>query len=152
MEFLFKILSARIPFDPDLGFCYVDVQDVVQALIAAAHSGRIGERYIIANSASTSSSELFLLAREIDPTIEIPKKISKFSFWTLAAIMELTSFFTHKRPELTRSMLKVYWRKKLTLDISRTQEDLGFLPKPPYQVIKDAIHYLKQNWLKTSPA
>ncbi len=147
MEFLYKILSARVPFDPDFGFCYVDVQDVVKALIAAAHYGKIGSRYIIANSCSTNSNELFKLSREVDPTLQIPKKISKFSFWILAALTEVVSFFTHKRPELMRNMLKVYWRKKLSFDISRAQKDLDFSPKPPRQVIKAAMYYLKQDWL-----
>jgi len=142
MEVLSKILKNKIPFDPCFNFNYIDIRDAANAMITAAEKGRKGERYILAQEHSISSTELFKLAHSLYPTIKIPKKASYAQLYFAASVMELISKITRKKPLMLRSQVKQFSKTDCSYNRLKARKELGFNPRTPTEALKDAFEYI----------
>ena len=106
MEFLTKILTNQIPFDPNFNFNFVDIRDIANMMITASEKGKNGERYILAQEQPISSTEVFEFAHSLNPDTKIPSKPPYSIIYIIASIMECISKITKKKPIMLRSQVK----------------------------------------------
>jgi dihydroflavonol-4-reductase len=139
MELLYKIVRNKLIFDPRFEINYVHVRDVAAGMILAEKYGRPGERYILGNEYSLSTTEVIKIANKLYPTIRIPRKVSKNVQLLIATAMEVFSKYTGNPPLLLRSNVKHYYKKKENLNILKARNDLGYNPMKPEEAVKEAL-------------
>ena len=142
MTMLDNIIKNRLPFDPQYDINYVHVKDVAIGMILTERNGKIGERYIIGNEYSLNSTEVINIAKEVIPSIKVPKKASKSFQMLLATLMNISSKFTKKPPLLLKGNINHYYKKKENLSIQKAQSELGFNPRNPEIAVKETFEYL----------
>ena len=72
LGFLQSIRLRQLPLDPGFHFNFVDVRDVADGMIRAAQNGQAGQRYILANSQSSSLSEVLAALNAQTPGYRLP--------------------------------------------------------------------------------
>jgi nucleoside-diphosphate-sugar epimerase len=107
---------------------YVDVNDVVNSMIALMMSGISGERFII-NSDNPTYEEFFTMVassvKARKPVIKVPRI---FSYLVMPAV-QLLEIVTRGKSALTKEMIKVAW-SKITYDNSKVIKYTGISFKP----------------------
>jgi dihydroflavonol-4-reductase len=120
---LFSKIDQGMLFHTDGMTGYVDVNDVVKAMIILTESKIDSERFII-NSENISFGELFrMIARNLgvrEPVIKVPKAMKRL----LSPIVGFAEKVTGNRIQLTREMLNTAW-SKVTFDNSKIVERTG---------------------------
>jgi dihydroflavonol-4-reductase len=144
MDLLNKIISNRLPFDPQYEINYVHVKDVAMGMILAEQKGKIGERYILGNEYSVSTTDVINIAKSLYQSIRIPRKANKGFQLFLAAMMGLTSKITGNPPLLLKGNINHYYKKNENLNIQKAQVELGYKPRKPEDAIKETLEYLAQ--------
>lgn len=74
--------------------------------------------------------------------LKTPRAVPKFLLYTIAGIMELTAKLKGKAPVLTRKDIAMFAGLQQNFDISKARNELGFNPKKPEQILKEAFNYL----------
>ena len=144
MEIPNAIVKNKLPFDINFHFNYVDVRDVADGMIRAAEKGRSGERYILGNETSISTTEIIKFAQSLLPGIKKPSGRSKNFVMALAFLMELSSKITGKPPSVTRSIVKTYCGADQSCNISKARRELGYNPRGPEEILKESLIYLAE--------
>jgi len=142
MEFYYKVLNNKIPFDPNFSFNVVGVRDVAKGALLAAEKGRNGERYVLATEPSISTSKMFKIANTVEQTVKIKKIKSKGFMLFLAGMAEMISKIIGKEPLMMKNQVELYYKADLRVDISKARNELGYNPRNPEQAIKEAFEYL----------
>ncbi|MDQ0595038.1 dihydroflavonol-4-reductase [Chryseobacterium ginsenosidimutans] len=146
------ILNKEIPVDTKITLNWIDVKDVAEGCYLAAHKGRAGERYILANEKCMTITDTTMLANSLYPElkIKIPGSVPKFILFLIAGIMEFSAKIKKIPPVLTRKDIAMFSGLQQNFDISKARKELGFNPKSPEQAVKEALDYLMkhQNLLK----
>ena len=142
MDVLNAIVKNKLPIDINFHFNYVDVRDVANSMIAAAEKGRSGERYILGNEISITTTEIIKLAQSLFPGVKKPARRSKNLVMALAFLMEFSSKITGKAPNMTRSLVKTYYGADQRVSISKARRELGYNPRSPEDALKEALIYL----------
>jgi nucleoside-diphosphate-sugar epimerase len=143
MGFLQKVLDNQIPIDPNFYFNYIDIRDVVYSIRIAADKGKNGERYLLCQDSSISSSDVFQWAHTLDPKVIIPNKKPYVLMLLAANIMKLKSKFTKRQPMMLPSQVKSFYRANKLYDTSKAKRDLDFKPKSQPVVLKDVMYLMK---------
>ena len=141
MDLLYNIIHNRLPFDPQYEINYVHVQDVAAGMILAEQNGKPGERYILGNEYSMSTSDVIRIAKSLYPSVRIPRKANKEFQLFLAEIMGLTSKLTGRPPLLMKGNINHYYKKKENLNITKAQAELGYKPRKPEVAIRETLEY-----------
>ncbi|NVM64451.1 dihydroflavonol-4-reductase [Mucilaginibacter sp. SG538B] len=141
------ILKKQIPVETNITLNWIDVKDVAEGCYLAATKGRDGERYILANEKCMSIKETTKIAQELFPelNIKLPAAVPKPILLTIAWLMETGSRVTGKAPLLTTKDIKMFSGLQQNFDISKSRTELGFIPRNPVQVVKEAMEYLIKN-------
>lgn len=139
MEFYYKVMNNKLPFDPGFYFNTVDVHDVVKYMIIASKKAKSGQRYILGSEKSISSTEIFEIAHKLFPEVKIKPKRPKAFLMRVAFIMEVISKLTHKQPLLQRSLVEQFSNPNYDLDISKAKNELGYKPKPTKEVVTSLL-------------
>ena len=141
------ILNKKIPVDTRITLNWVDVKDVAEGCYLASQKGKDGSRYILANEQCMTISDTTRLARELFPELQlkIPKSVPKPILFAVAAIMELSAKISGKAPVLSRKDIRMFSGLQQNFDISKARKELGFNPKNPEQIVKDAFLYLMKH-------
>ena len=142
MEFLTKILTNQIPFDPNFNFNFVDIRDIANMMITASEKGKNGERYILAQEQPISSTEVFEFAHSLNPDTKIPSKLPYSLMYILASIMEYISKITKKRPLMLRSQVKKFSKVCFKYNTSKAKKDLKFSPRTQQEALKATFEYI----------
>ncbi|KIO75107.1 dihydrokaempferol 4-reductase [Pedobacter lusitanus] len=139
------ILNKEIPIETNIALNWVDVKDVAEGCYLAAENGRSGERYILANEKCTSIKQTTKIAQELFPelSIKLPVAVPKTVLYIAAWLMETGSRLTGKAPLLTTKDIAMFSGLQQDFDISKARTELGFNPKNPVQIVKEAMMYLK---------
>jgi nucleoside-diphosphate-sugar epimerase len=107
---LFKGIANGLIFYTDGIKAYVDVNDVVKAMILLIESNISGEKFIV-NSENLTNREFFRMVAGkmgvIKPFIKIPWLLSPVAF----LVADFIQLATRKRSPLTRDILKAAWTK-----------------------------------------
>lgn len=145
---VYQILKGQIPVDTNVTLNWIDVNDVAKGAYSAMQKGKNGERYILSNSKHTTLQDSVKIAAEVYPELNLktPKKVPKWMLYAVASMMEFVSKFTGKEPQLQRHYLDMFYGLKQDYDISKSQRELGFDPKPSKQILIEALAYLKNDW------
>lgn len=145
MGFIVKVMQNKIPIDPNFYFNYVDVRDIARCIRIAADKGKSGERYLLSQEACIGSTEVFRLARSINPEIEIPKRVPYAMMLTASYMMKLKSRLTRKQPLMSPHQIRSFYKADKRYDISKAKRDLGFNPRPQIEVLKEKMTAFKEN-------
>jgi dihydroflavonol-4-reductase len=141
------ILNKEIPVDTKITLNWIDVKDVAEGCYLAAHNGRNGERYILANEKCMTITDTTILANTLFPElkIKIPGSVPKSILFIIAGIMELTAKIQKRPPVLTRKDIAMFSGLQQNFDITKARKELGFNPKSPEQAVKEALLYLMEH-------
>ena len=114
---------------------YVDINDVVNSMIALMRSGISGERFII-NADNPTYEEFFTMVassvKARKPVIKVPRL---FSYLVLPAV-HLLEIVTRGKSALTKEMIKVAW-SKITYDNSKIIKYTGISFKPVEKSVQE---------------
>ncbi|QCE43287.1 NAD-dependent epimerase/dehydratase family protein [Psychroserpens sp. NJDZ02] len=145
---VYQILNGQIPIDTNVTLNWVDVKDVAFGTYQALLKGKNNTRYILSNPTHTTLQDSVKIAANLYPELKLktPKKVPKWVLYTVAELMEFSSKITNKEPLLQRHYLDMFYGLKQDYDISNSQQELGFNPKPSKQVLEEALNYLKNDW------
>lgn len=147
---VWQILNGDIPADTNITLNWIAVNDVAQGAFSAMQNGRNGERYILANQKHTSLQESVKIVADAFPELglKLPIKIPKFLLYVIAFFMELGSKITGKEPLLRKQYIGMFYGLNQDFDISKSQKELQFSPKPSKQALIEAVRYLSGEWQK----
>jgi nucleoside-diphosphate-sugar epimerase len=107
---LFKGIGNGLVFYTEGIKAYVDVNDVVKAMIMLMESDISGEKFIV-NSENLANREFFrMMAGKmgvVKPFIKIPRSLSPLAY----VVADIIQLLTRKKSPLTRDILKAAWTK-----------------------------------------
>jgi dihydroflavonol-4-reductase len=122
---------------------YVDVKDVVRAMILVMEKNLFNERYII-SSENISYQELFaLMAKHLDkpaPAVNVPAVMTQVA-WRVEA---LRSFLTGSKPEVTREMATTT-SQVYTFSNEKIRKALSFEFTPVEESIRQTCQLFKKD-------
>jgi dihydroflavonol-4-reductase len=131
--------TGKLPFYWQGGGPSVGIRDAAHALLLAEEKGSVGERYIVAER-WVDFRELFTLAAR-EAGIAPPKtKIPLFVLYAMAAVADLTTFFTRKDNRFSVASIRCSTLLP-NVDSSKAQRELGWRPAPIEQSVAEAVHY-----------
>jgi dihydroflavonol-4-reductase len=136
-------MNGRMPAYVDTGLNLVDVRDVAQGHLAAALSGRRGERYILGARNMTLREileELSRLGGRPAPKIRIPYAVA----WGYAAAGTALARWTGREPRAPLDAVRMA-RKKMFVRTEKAAKELGFAPGPVEEALRRAIEWFQQN-------
>lgn len=111
------------------GHCYVDVRDVVDALMACIDYGKIGERYILAGERWVTTKELGVLFQEVSG---INGKVKVLPLWVAHLVwpLQVAMMKLLKKPfPFSKSYLRTLHTHK-KINIGKATRELYYQPRP----------------------
>lgn len=130
------------PFTPPGTSCFVHVDEVVKAHIAAVEKGRNGEKYILGGenvSFKVFMDEICRLLNKKTPPVG-----SVFLFKSLGKVFHLMSVFTNKPPLITPELADELSRQDYRFSNEKAQRELGLQTVPLTICVKDCYNWLRQ--------
>lgn len=142
MDFLAAVLARKLVVDPNFHFNFVDVRDVAEGLIRAAEHGRPGQRYILANSQSSSLSEVIEALNTLGLKRRLPSRAPKALLLLIAMLQEWRARITGQPAELLLSQVRMFYGVRQRYCIDKAVDELGYQPRPPQEALRQAFEYL----------
>ena len=134
-------LDGRMHLYLDFIVNLVDVRDVATGLILAMEHGRSGHRYILGSEGIPLKRILELMAAisgRRNLAIPIPGHVAQMA----ATALEFVSDHVTRRPPTgTAEGVRIALRAK-ELSIEKSQQELGYAPRPVEPALRDTITYL----------
>jgi dihydroflavonol-4-reductase len=140
-----QFLNGQMPAVPPGGMALVYVDGVARAHVAAAERGKNGERYLIGDFHADNRALIELVAREagvhkVPP--QAPAWLLKLLTWVLAPLARLFGF----RPIIAPGQLSyMLWNARI--DNSKARRELGFVPTPLEQGVRQTLAFLRSEGL-----
>jgi dihydroflavonol-4-reductase len=136
------VYNRKMPFYPLGGVCVVDVEIVVDALIAAMKKGRTGERYIIGGD-NVSFREL---SRKIMQVTGVHQFSLPLPLWAAYVISYLLKFSKDRNriSKLFNMTMFTVASKYLYFDSSKAQRELGMRYEPFEQSIRRTFEWYQE--------
>ena len=134
-------LDGRLHLYLDFIVNLVDVRDVAAGLILAMEHGRAGHRYILGSEGIPLKRILELMAAisgRRNLTIPIPGHVAQ---WAATALEFISDHVTRRPPTGTAEGVRIALRAK-ELSIEKSQQELGYAPRPVEPALRDTITYL----------
>ena len=139
---LWQVGSGRTKRVMDTSAPMVDIRDVAAAALAAEKSGRIGERYIIANE-YISNRDFFTMAAQWGGH-EPPRFISQRAAAIVASVAEVfIKLFGIKDSMLSKDAVFLSGAFK-EMDNSKARRELHWNPRPVRETVNDALAWYAQ--------
>ncbi len=138
------IIHHKLPMIPRFNFLFTDVKDVVEGIYSSIAKGKNGSRYVIGNPNVFSVEDIVDLAIRNFPQLKLkkpakaPKGLMLLGTW----FSEKISFVTGKEPMMTVEDFKEWWDASLAIDISKAQQELGFIPRSIESSMVSTFNYL----------
>ena len=143
------LLDKQMPVSPSGGLAFVDVRDVVEAIILAFTKGRSGERYLLNGSNMPFGEYYKRLARIAEvpaPLMTMPKQtkgiLGLFPKWNdVGGALGL---------DISRQDLLLashYWY----CDCSKARSELLWVPRDPLTTLSDTVHDIKKKREQYNP-
>jgi dihydroflavonol-4-reductase len=121
----------------------VHVDDVAAGHLAAAETGRIGERYILGGENMALAEILVEVARATGrrpPRLKVPYTAA----FAVAVGAELMARVTGREPFTTLDGVRMA-RKKMYFSSAKASRELGYRPRPAHEAIADAVGWFAAN-------
>jgi len=140
-EILLNLAKGRFPVWVDLEANVVDARDVAKGHLLAAERGRVGQRYILGGENLNVRQALTAAAREAGAR---PPRW-RVSLGLISALVRAGEAMGHLPliEPLPLEHLKTMreWR---ALDCGKAQRELGFVPRPYLETIRDTLAWFKE--------
>jgi len=140
---ILEAAMGRIPAFVDTGLNVVHVDDVAMGHWLALEKGKIGDKYILGGEnldLGDILKQVAILTKRKPPTLRIPR----LPLYPIAYIAEFVARFTKNEPFVTVDGLKMS-KKKMFFSSQKAIYDLGHIPRPAKEAIKDAVSWFKEN-------
>ncbi len=127
----------------DTGLNIAHVEDVAVGHLAAAETGRVGERYILGGedmSLAQILAEVGQAAGMRPPRMRVPYSVA----YPAAIGAELVARLTGREPFITRDGVRMA-RKKMYFSSAKAVRELGYTPRPAREAIADAVEWFRAN-------
>lgn len=138
-EFVGKVRNSKLVTYFTGGICPVHVDDVVDGIVAAAKSGRVGERYILGGENVTYKAIAEMTAKKLGLKrifVPVPKTVS----WSAAAILESSALLTRRRPRI--SFATHYCSNRFNYyDSTKARRELAFSPRPFEAILDECLAF-----------
>ena len=146
-RFLLSYVKGEFPgtFAESSVLPVVDVDDVVQAHIAAYERGRIGERYIISGENMTWG-DLLRLSSDASGTPVPSRHIGERTIWLASRSGELLARVRRTPPRLP-AWLADFLLAGASMDHTKSVEELGMSYRPIAASINDTVAWFRQEGL-----
>ncbi len=139
-----KILKGELKALPPQTFGYVDVRDVALGHILAYENENAEGRHILCTQC-VDGFELMDLIEEVNPEIEVPRKIAPMWKIKLFARLEaIRTIFGHS-PRISPQTVKEYMGKITNYDSSKARGVLGWNPMELKDSIRDTMNWIRHN-------
>ncbi len=140
---ILEAARGRMPGFVDTGLNIVHVDDVAAGHLAAAETGRIGERYILGGENMALVAILAEVARAVGrqpPRFRVPHSVA----FAAAAGAELVARVTGREPFTTLDGVRLA-KKKMYFSAAKAARELGCRSRPAPEAITDAISWFEAN-------
>ena len=140
---ILEAARGRMPGYVDTGLNIVHVDDVAAGHLAAAETGRIGERYILGGENISLKRILAEVARLVGarpPHVRVPYSVA----YPVAIGAELVARATSREPFITVDGVRMA-RKRMYFSSSKACRELGYRPRPAREAIADAVAWFRAN-------
>lgn len=148
-QLVLDVLRGKLPGLTPGSFSVVDVRDVVQAHIAAAETGRSGERYLAAGRHTTLHELIPLLGRVAG--VATPKReMPMWALYVFAAIQELYARITGRPVLLSLATVRLMVREaeRTRFNHAKSQRELGLTFRSIEETLVDTVSwYRNQGWV-----
>jgi dihydroflavonol-4-reductase len=134
---------GHMPGFVDTGLNIVHVDDVATGHLAAAETGRVGERYILGGENMPLAEILAEVARLVGkrpPRLKVPYSMA----FPAAIAAELMARVTGHEPFITSDGVRMS-RNKMYFSSEKAARELGYSPRPACEAIADAVGWFKAN-------
>lgn len=142
-KIILDFLRRKMPAYLDTGLNFVDVRDVAQGHLLAAHYGKVGERYILGCRNMTLQDILQALAQVSGlaaPRIRLPYGIAL----TAGYLSEALSRVTHKPPRVPLSGVRMA-RHPMYFSAQKAIRELGLPQSPIEQAVQQAVQWYRDH-------
>jgi dihydroflavonol-4-reductase len=143
IDYLERSPTSDVPIVPG-GFCYVDVEDVVEGHILAMERGVVGERYLLGGD-NLNHREFYEALSDITGLAEPGKETGRGLASLAATASELAARWRGTEPLLTRPMVHDYWGRYVYVDSSKAERELGYSHRPARQALSRAVRWYLEN-------
>jgi dihydroflavonol-4-reductase len=140
-------LDGQIPNVPSGGLNFVDARDAARAFVAAVDQGRAGRRYLICGHNMTIREFFELLERLSGvrrPRLVLPEWLARLT----AAIARPAMALAGSRFPIDDASIEMAYRFWYC-DSRLAGADLGFVPRPGEETLRDTIEFIRR---EPSPA
>lgn len=140
-----QFLNGQMPLVPPGGMALAYVEGVAKAHVAAAESGKNGERYLIGDFHADNTELVALIARAAG----VGKCPPVAPAWLLEAVANLSAPLARVfgfRPLITPGQLAfLLWNPRI--DSGKAQRELGFVPTPLEEGVRKTLAFLRSEGL-----
>lgn len=138
-----RFLKREVPAVPPGGVNFVDVRDAAAATVAALEKGRPGECYLVGGQ-NMSVEAFFVLLEKVSgvraPTIALSPTVQDFAAKAVAGFESLFDRGASSGDFATAlAMGGMFWY----LDAAKARAELGFMPRPGEQTLRDTVDWLQ---------
>lgn len=140
---ILEAARGRMPGFVDTGLNIVHVEDVAAGHLAAAETGRLGERYILGGENMTLAEILAEVAGVVGrrpPRFQVPHAAALMA----ATGAELVARITGREPFSTRDGVRMA-KKKMYFSSTKAMRELAYRPRPAREAIADAVSWFEAN-------
>ena len=140
---ILEAARGHMPGYVDTGLNIAHVADVAVGHLAAAETGRVGERYILGGEDMSLAQILVEVAQAAGaraPRMRVPYSVA----YPAAIGAELVARLTGREPFITRDGVRMA-RKKMYFSSAKAMRELGYAPRPARDAIADAVGWFKAN-------
>ena len=141
-QIIIDIVRGRLPAYLDGGLNLIDVTDCAAAMVAAMESGRVGEKYILANRNIRLKEYFDLIVRVAgrgrSPVLRIPRWAGVWSGYGYQALARLTG-----RPPLTTAAWARIGSGYSWWDAVKARRELGLGQRPIEQSVAEALSWFQ---------
>jgi dihydroflavonol-4-reductase len=140
---ILEAARGHMPGFFDTGLNIVHVDDVARGHLAAAETGRVGERYILGGENMSLERILEEVARLVGarpPRIRVPYSVA----YPAAFGAEFMARLTGREPFITLDGVRMA-RKKMYFTSAKASRELGYAPRTARDAIGDAVAWFRAN-------
>jgi dihydroflavonol-4-reductase len=140
---ILEAARGHMPGYVDTGLNIVHVDDVAAGHLAAAETGRIGERYILGGeniSLERLLAEVAQLVGTRPPHVRVPYSVA----YPVAIGAELVARATGREPFITVDGVRMA-RKRMYFSSAKACREFGYRPRPAWEAIADAVAWFRAN-------
>jgi dihydroflavonol-4-reductase len=142
-KIVLDFLNGKMPGYVDTGLNFVGVEDCAAGHLLAAEKGKIGERYLLGAENLTLKRLLDLLAKITGlraPSLKIPHGMALGVAYVESAFSRMVG----REPQIPVEGVKIA-QHKMFVDVSRSQRELGFRPRPVAEALERAAKWYVAN-------